>query len=218
MSTSSPLSSAEPLTPERRRQQTRNHLLEAAARVFAERGFHGATMDEVAAAAGFTKGAVYSNFKNKEDLFLALFDLRAEQEFEEVQKALAERSGLADPDATERDVALTSRLIFGSPEFHLLSLEFTLYAARNEDARRKLAERQRAATQTLVDLLQAQVGELGADYELSADDVVTLQLSLFNGIGLRHLIDPETVNDKTIEMAIGFITRALGLDHPPEPD
>ena len=62
----------QPLTPERRRQQTREHLLAAAAEVFAERGFHGASLDEVAAVAGFTKGAVYSNFKNKEDLFLAL--------------------------------------------------------------------------------------------------------------------------------------------------
>ena len=64
----------EPLTAERRRQQTREYLLQAAAQVFAERGFHAATLDEVAAAAGFTKGAVYSNFKNKEDLFLALLE------------------------------------------------------------------------------------------------------------------------------------------------
>ena len=64
----------EPLTAERRRQQTREYLLHAAAQVFAERGFHEATIDEVASAAGFTKGAVYSNFKNKEDLFLALLE------------------------------------------------------------------------------------------------------------------------------------------------
>ena len=64
----------DPLTPERRRRQTRDHLLDAAAQVLAERGFHGASLDEVAAAAGFTKGAVYSNFKNKEDLFLALLE------------------------------------------------------------------------------------------------------------------------------------------------
>ena len=64
----------QPLTPERRRQQTRDHLLAAAAHVFAERGFHGASLDAVAAAAGFSKGAVYSNFKNKEDLFLALLE------------------------------------------------------------------------------------------------------------------------------------------------
>ena len=71
----------EPLTPERRREMTRRHLLEAAAVVFAAKGFHGATLDEVAAAAGFTKGAVYSNFKSKDDLFLALLDDRSERQF-----------------------------------------------------------------------------------------------------------------------------------------
>ena len=60
---------------------TRRHLLEAAAIVFAQKGFHAATLDEVAAAAGFTKGAVYSNFKSKDDLFLALFDDRIERQF-----------------------------------------------------------------------------------------------------------------------------------------
>ena len=70
----------EPLTPERRRAMTREHLLEAAAVVFARNGYHGASLDEVAAAAGFTKGAVYSNFKSKEDLFLALIDHRIEMQ------------------------------------------------------------------------------------------------------------------------------------------
>src|SRR5476649_1930069 len=71
----------EPLTPERRRAMTRRHLLEAAAIVFARDGFHGATLDDVAATAGFTKGAVYSNFKSKDDLFLALLDDRIERQF-----------------------------------------------------------------------------------------------------------------------------------------
>src|ERR1700674_3832781 len=80
----------EPLTPERRRQQTRDHLLAAAAEVFAERGFHGATLDEVAAVAGFTKGAVYSNFKNKEDLFLALFQANYDREMDGIRGVLAD--------------------------------------------------------------------------------------------------------------------------------
>ena len=64
----------EPLTPERRRELTRRHLLEAAAIVFARDGFHGATVDKVASHAGFTKGAVYSNFKSKDDLAIAAAD------------------------------------------------------------------------------------------------------------------------------------------------
>ena len=60
----------DPLTPERRRERTRQHLIDAAVVVFGQRGFHGASLDEVAATAGFTKGAVYSNFKSKDDLFV----------------------------------------------------------------------------------------------------------------------------------------------------
>src|SRR5262245_6305296 len=161
MSTSSPLSNSgiEPLTPERRREQTRRHLLEAAARVFTERGYHGATMDQVAAAAGFTKGAVYSNFKNKEDLFLALLDERTAQEFEAVEKAMVERIDVPADEPTGRDVELTTDLIFGDRDFHLLSLEFSLYAARNEEARKKLAERQRMATETLVQIVSDELNK-----------------------------------------------------------
>jgi len=82
----------EPLTPDRRRQQTRDHLLAAAAQVFAERGFHGASLDEVAAVAGFTKGAVYSNFRNKEGLFLSLFKANYDRGMEALRATLEEPS------------------------------------------------------------------------------------------------------------------------------
>src|SRR5580765_6777154 len=78
----------EPLTPERRRAMTREHLLDAAAIVFARDGYHGASLDDVAAAAGFTKGAVYSNFKNKEDLFLALLEDRTDRQLAVVSDVL----------------------------------------------------------------------------------------------------------------------------------
>src|SRR4249920_557563 len=77
------------LTPERRRALTRRHLLEAAGVVFARQGFHGATLDEVAATAGFTKGAVYSNFTSKDDLFLALLEDRTERQLAVVSDVLA---------------------------------------------------------------------------------------------------------------------------------
>ena len=81
----------EPLTAERRRAMTRQHLLDAAAIVFARDGFHGSTLDEVAATAGFTKGAVYSNFKSKDDLFLELLDDRVDRQFAVVTEIAGER-------------------------------------------------------------------------------------------------------------------------------
>src|SRR5207245_4689071 len=74
-----PSTIVEPSPPVRRRTITHQHLLEASAMVFARDGFQGSSLDEIAATAGFTKGAVYSNFKSKDDLFLAVLDERFER-------------------------------------------------------------------------------------------------------------------------------------------
>src|ERR1700741_5454426 len=107
----------EPLTPDRRRAMTRSHLLDAAARVFARQGFDGASIDDIAAAAGFTKGAGYSNFKNKEDLFLALIDSRTEQQIAAVQTTLDEATGLAGEERAARFTDLTAQLLWGDRDW-----------------------------------------------------------------------------------------------------
>src|ERR1700756_5756827 len=94
----------EPLTPERRRAMTRDHLLAAAAEVFGRRGYHAATLDEVAEAAGFSKGAVYSNFASKEDLFLALLRQRGAQLVSEFAFAAANAEDPSDSVAALRGV------------------------------------------------------------------------------------------------------------------
>ena len=106
----------------------------AAARVFAEHGFHGATLDEVAAAAGFSKGAVYSNFKNKEDLFLALLEANDAQEMADLRATL--NASDVPPEARLSDfVALISSSPGNMPnDWGALYLEFCLYATRNPAA------------------------------------------------------------------------------------
>src|SRR6266536_6336353 len=95
----SPMATFEPLTPERRRAMTRQHLLEAAAIVFARDGFQGSSLDEIAATAGFTKGAVYSNFKSKDDLFLAVLEQRFERGHAAIREALDAERPLDTPAA-----------------------------------------------------------------------------------------------------------------------
>src|SRR5262249_52878962 len=142
----------EPLTPERRREMTRSHLLEAAAEVFQEQGFHGATLDEVARRAGFTKGAVYSNFKSKDDLFLAVMDDRIERQFAVAAEVL--ESGPHD-EAEQRprvQQLLHTRDFFWDEARSALYLEFILYARRNPDAAEKLRTSLRRARQMTVEL------------------------------------------------------------------
>ncbi len=124
----------EPLTADRRRQQTRHYLLQAAAQVFAEHGFHGASLDEVAAAAGFTKGAVYSNFKNKEDLFLALIEANYARELGALRETL-DGSDIAPADRLSDFVGLIRNEFEQVPaNWNALYLEFVLYAMRNPAA------------------------------------------------------------------------------------
>ena len=89
------------LTREERREQTRERLIEAADELFRHVGFHPTTLDRIADRAGYTKGAVYSNFKSKEDLFFAVYERRADGVVAVVEEALA----TAEPgDAIRRAV------------------------------------------------------------------------------------------------------------------
>jgi AcrR family transcriptional regulator len=200
----------EPLTPERRRQQTRDHLLAAAAEVFAERGFHGATLDEVAAVAGFTKGAVYSNFKNKEDLFLALFKANYDREMD------ALRATLTDPTAPpENRIADFVGLIRDQTRqsgnnFSLLYQEFWLYAARNPVVREQLIRIDDEETRALAEILQSENERMGVEPLKSPVQTARLVDILFRGISQLRVLQPEMVDDQFIEAAIAFVARGLG--------
>src|SRR5687767_12383789 len=108
--------------------RTRERLLDAAAEVFAERGFAGASIDEIAVRAGHTKGAVYSNFEGKDDLFLALIDSRLAVKAAELDDGF---DGVTDV------AGLLGRLraddvmpAHGDRTRYLLLSEFRLYALR----------------------------------------------------------------------------------------
>ena len=86
------------LTPERRRELTRTTLIDAAADVFAKRGFHSASLEEIAETAGFTRGAIYKNFDNKEELFFDVIERRIDTQLMRSREALREDSTAAkDP-------------------------------------------------------------------------------------------------------------------------
>jgi AcrR family transcriptional regulator len=206
----------EPLTPERRRQQTREHLLRAAARVFADRGYHGASLDEVATVAGFTKGAVYSNFKNKEDLFLALFKENYDREMDALEETLETSSG--DPQSRLAHFVAFTRADApaGDPNVGLLYQEFCLYAARNPSARKRLTEISDEAVHTLAEIITAERVRLGIEPLASPDLSARFVEILFRGIGLLRLLQPELVDDDFVESAIAFVAR--GLQAPLEAD
>jgi AcrR family transcriptional regulator len=203
------MSTIEPLTPERRRQRTRDHLLAAAAQVFAERGFHGATLDEVAQVAGFTKGAVYSNFKNKDDLFLALFKSNYERGMAELMETL-QNSMVPAVDRLSDFVALIQGESQRNPNSALLYLEFWLYAARNPEARARLAAIDDEAVRSLADLLRAERDHEGIEPLMDPERTARVIETLFRGIGLLWVMQPDVVDDELLRVAIEFVARGLG--------
>ncbi|HYU40119.1 MAG TPA: TetR/AcrR family transcriptional regulator [Acidimicrobiia bacterium] len=201
----------EPLTPERRRAMTRQHLLDAAAIVFARNGFHESTLDEVAATAGFSKGAVYSNFKSKDDLFLELLDDRVNREFAVVSEVL--ESG---PHAKEEQFPRIREIVrsdmFWSEDFVALWMEFVLYARRNPEAQAKLAasiQRSRAQVQQLI---EHEYTVVGGSPKYPTRDLAEISLALFNGLGIVRLANPSAVTDEMLDTTLTFLYDAMGVD------
>jgi AcrR family transcriptional regulator len=192
----------EPLTPERRRALTRQHLLDAAAVVFAREGFHGASIDAIAAAAGFTKGAIYSNFKSKDDLFLELLDDRLSRQFALVETILEDEppGTLAAQQERMGDFVWP---VMNSDDWTLLYLEFVVYAARNPEARAKLAESARQSRKVVVEIRERDYRDSVPPFDV--DEFATISLALFNGLGIDRLIDPDSVSRKTLDEALGLL-------------
>jgi len=201
----------EPLTPERRRQQTRDFLLRAAAQVFSARGFHGASLDEVAAVAGFTKGAVYSNFKNKEDLFLALLESIFDEELATVRATL-EPGG--PPEAHLSDFV---RYIQDQYEAQgddwinwvVLREEFLVYAMRNAAARQKLAEFHALDAAAVAEIIEAERKRHNIDAQEPALHAARFVIAFMNGLSVMRALDPDAVDHEFLESVMTFIARAL---------
>jgi AcrR family transcriptional regulator len=196
----------EPLTPERRRELTREHLLRAAAQVFAERGFHGAALDDVAAAAGFSKGAVYSNFRNKEDLLLAVLAWRYDQEMEALRETIRSQgpseSRLAD------FVDLVKHHGVGG-DWAVLYEEFHLYALRNPAARDKLAELDRLNVEEVARIIEGERERLNFHPVETADDAARFVVALMRGVGMMRSLDPKVADDGFLEKVMQFMARGL---------
>ncbi len=152
------------LTREQSKANTRERLLAAARSAFAESGFHGASVDEIATRAGFSTGALYSNFDGKEDLFLVLMEREIEEHSREIAEAVAKR-----PSVSERATGGARRwmmMIEREPELLLLFMEFWAYGVREPAVRPKVAERFAQVRRLLTKLIEDGVREF--DLQLGA--------------------------------------------------
>jgi AcrR family transcriptional regulator len=186
------------------RDDTREKLFEAAARVFEEQGIGGASIEAVAAAAGFTRGAFYSNFKSKDEL-----EDHVEQSILRIRDLLEKHKNLADFIEALKTMNRSQQDPLGrSP---LLHMEMILFVARAEKRRPELAKRLRARRKLVTDIIETTARNSGRTTILNPTWAGALVLALEDGFRLHRLIDPETTPPESFFRAIGDLQRAMGI-------
>jgi AcrR family transcriptional regulator len=190
------------------RDDTREKLFEAAARVFEEHGIGGASIEAIAAAAGFTRGAFYSNFDSKDELIIAMLEDHVAQSITRMHGLLAKHQNLADFIDALKSMDRSQQDPLGrSP---LLHMEMILFVARAEKRRPELAKRLRARRKLIVDIVES-AKQSGRNGRLDPAWTGAIVLALEDGFRLHWLIDPETTPSDSFLRAIGDLQRAMGI-------
>ncbi len=187
-------------------QRNRGLVLEAARRVFLERGYAGATLEAIADEAGFSKGVVYSQFAGKPDLLLALL----EQRIEERATSNAERAAaLTGAEGLRSLLRTNARLGDEDADWTQLVIEFRLVAAR--DAR--LNARYAALHARTVEHLGAALADIaargGEQLVLGQRHTAELILALGSGVSLERTAQPAALPESTLEALVGRLSEPV---------
>lgn len=192
-----------------RTDATRKRLLAAAERLFARDGFEAARLEDIAAQAGYSRGAFYANFEDKEDIFFELLKQYVAERIEEVN-ALIQRY----KDPKDRLQALRSHYtrIAEDRRVALLSLEFKLFAIRHPEAHARLRARQQSMRLCGGDLLRRINKGLRRTPRFPAEAAVTGLGALSNGLLLEHIFDPKMLPAGEMKHLLGmFFDGVLGM-------
>lgn len=202
------------LTRAEAKGRTRERLLDAAAQTFARKGYAGATVEEIAEAAGYTIGALYAHFGGKQELFLELMSSRASRRRTAVAEILGADDGRDPVDALAEFLERT-----GSPDPDVMALwaEFWLYAVRNPDAMGALIAHRREQVDALADLVSAAMERRGAPPGVSARAVATVALAMFQGLMRQRRIDPDRVSGDLLAQALRWLFAGLRATVPEPP-
>jgi AcrR family transcriptional regulator len=195
-----------------RQARTRDELVEAADSLFTSNGFHATSIDAVADAAGYTKGAVYSNFASKEDLFFAVYERRVDRRVEEMQATLA--SAPTFYDGMEQLVAgLEDRRDDG---WLAVFFEFWAHVLRHPELRDRFAEQHRRGMEPVAEGMERLAAERGEQLPENPTKLATARLAMTTGLQLERLTQPDLVD---AGLALRMMRLALdegGLDGLPD--
>lgn len=167
---------------------TRDRLIATATGLFLQDGYSGTSLDKVAEAAGYSKGAVYSNFRNKDELCLAVLNrIRARKDAEMIE-SLDTADG---PDALLGAFASWWEGTAEDEPWMVLETEYLAHARRDPELRREVAARNARIQHAMATLLTEYLRRCGIELPLSAETVATALFGMSVGLGLLHSVDDQ---------------------------
>lgn len=203
-------------TQAERREATREQLLVAASRVFARHGFHATSLEAVADEAGFSRGAVYYNFADKEEFFLELLDLRCAERARDIREVFA--TGGDDIAATSAQAQLAAQqaldAMTGDPEWRALYLEFLAHAARDQQFRRAFARRTNDMRAALEDVVVERTRLVEDVLPMPPQQLAVLIDALGVGLWAHHMlhgsraVPPDLFSNAVALLVDGIASRA----------
>jgi AcrR family transcriptional regulator len=190
-----------------KRQRTRSAVLDSAESEFSKHGYHGATLREIADAAGVSTGALYYNFTTKEELFLALLEVRMEERIREIQAAFAaEQPGETPVTRSALDYIQNLKR---NRDWITLFFEFVAHAGRQPEFRARFAELFKRFWRALAEIIEERTGAHGIALPLPPQQVaIAIDLT---GIGfmLPQIIDSDAVPDDLLSRTLAYMLQGM---------
>jgi AcrR family transcriptional regulator len=187
-----------------KREANRARILRAARSVFGERGFHAASIEEIADEAGLSNGAIYYNFDSKGDLFFALLEERLDERISHLRRTLG--GGSRPVDLALADEARdATRSLKESREWRLLLLEFMAHVARTPSLAPKLRNHKRRLREELAEVLEQRLTDRGVTPPIATNDLALVATGLANGLAVEELSDPGSVPDELLGNVLALL-------------
>ena len=186
------------LTREESKLRTRDALVAAAGDTFGREGFRSASVNEIAASAGVTTGALYASFKDKTDLFLAAYEHYLEERFSEIADIVAGTD--SREEATKAGAEQWFTRSKRKQGWHSAWLEFRLYAARDREVNRRVITRHRAMLDRIASFYEPTLAEAGTDDPAGwAKKLARAQVAISNGYSIEQWTDPELREEEFVK-------------------
>jgi AcrR family transcriptional regulator len=205
------------MTQDQRKQATRRKLLTSATQVFAEKGYSGASIEQISDVAGLSRGAFYAHFEDKNALFHAVLDDMVDQ----IQQFAADVDSQAGPDVLLR--AMTNVNVGHSrvdPTWFQLYSEFRSHALRDPATRTRLAKHYRRLRAVIAKVIDAQFDALQLQPPMSATDLAALVLAVDEGLAIQRGVDPRAIRRELFIEILATLfqaSAALARDRTAEP-